>query len=137
MSKLGRIVRIVLAVWATYRLASMVSHDEGPYLSLLYKDDAQTGLFEKIRIELGVYDYGRDGKPDTNLARGISCPLCTGVYLSALLAALVFVPSKVGDFFLTWIGIAGAQVFLENLTSDEAIEGAIQDVAESMEEQDD
>lgn len=134
MSNLGRVIRLVLAVWATYRLASMVSHDEGPYIAFPHKDKKQTGVFEQIRIDAGVYDYGPDGKPDTNLARGLSCPLCTGVYLSALMVMLVFVPSKVGDLFLTWMGISGAQVFLENLTSDEAIQDAIEEVAESLEE---
>lgn len=134
MSRFSLAVRLILAVWAAYRLASLVSHDEGPYLPFLYTDEKQTGVFERVRTDLGVYDYGPDGKPITNLARGVSCPLCTGIYLSALTCILVLVPSRIGDWFLAWIGISGAQVFLENLTSDEAIQEAIQEVAESMEE---
>lgn len=126
-------LRLLLAVWATYRLASMLSKDEGPYLPFLYSDERQTGVFEKLREKLGVYDIGLDGKPDTNLARGLSCPLCTGVYLSGLLLGLVYRPTLVGDLFLSWMGISGAQVFLENLTSDDAIQEAIEEVAESIE----
>jgi len=134
VGKVSRIVRLILAVWAAYRLASLVSSDEGPYLPFLYKDKNQTGIFEWLRIRLGAYDYGPDGKPESNLGRGISCPLCTGVYISALLLLTVFFPSRVTDYFLAWMGVSGAQVFLENLTSDEAIESAIEEVAESLEE---
>jgi hypothetical protein len=127
-----KVLRLVLAVWATYRLASMLSKDEGPYLPFLYKDERQTGVFEKLRERLGVYDIGPDGKPETNLARGLSCPLCTGVYISACMVVLSRFPTRVGDLFLAWIGVSGAQVFLENLTSDDAIQEAIEEVAESI-----
>lgn len=131
---MSKYIRLFLAVFAAYRLASMVSKDEGPYLPV-WKDERQTGIFEALRTRLGVYDYGPDGLPATNLARGLSCPLCTGVYLSAFFVGLALRPTKLGDWFLAWMGISGAQVFLENLTSDDAIEGAIQEVAESMDEQ--
>ena len=129
-----RAIRLVLAVFATYRLASMVSKDEGPYFPFLYKDDQQTGLFEWLRIRLGVYDYGPQGTPTTNIGRGLSCPLCTGVYISAAMGLLSLRPTLVGDLLLTWMGVSGAQVFLENLTSDDALEGGIEDVADSLED---
>jgi hypothetical protein len=110
----------------------MVAKDEGPYLGL-WSDPRQTGIFEYLRTRLGVYDYGPDRLPETNLARGLSCPLCTGIYLSVGMVLLAFAPSKVGDVFLAWMGISGAQVFLENLTSDDAIQRAIEEVAESVE----
>jgi hypothetical protein len=124
----------VLAIFATYRLASMISKDEGPYLPFLYKDPKQSGVFEWLRMQLGVYDYGPDGKPETNLARGLSCPLCTGVYLSLVVVLLAYTSSKIAEFFLAWMGVSGAQVFLENLTSDDALVGAIEQVADSSEE---
>lgn len=113
--------RLLLAVFACYRLASLISSEEGP-----------AGVFSKLRAALGAYDYGPDGKPETNLGRGIICPLCTGVYLAGGLAVLVGLPSRVGDWLLVWLGVSGAQVFLENLTSDEAIQEAIEQVAESI-----
>lgn len=132
MLKMSKYARIFLAIFATYRLASMIAKDEGPYLGL-WKSPRQVGIFEWIRTRLGVYDYGENGLPETNLARGLSCPLCTGVYLSCAICLLVFAPSRVGDWFLAWMGISGAQVFLENLTSDDAIKEAIEEVAESIE----
>lgn len=123
-------LRVLLAVFAVYRLASLVSTEEGPSLGLIPHG---MGFFDWLRMKLGAYDVGPNGLPETNLGRGISCPLCTGVYISGLVAALLEPPHKrPWDFFLTWLGVAGAQVFLENLTSDEAIQEAIEEVAESM-----
>lgn len=124
-------LRIFLAVFTVYRLASLVSSDEGPYLGFYRPKDM--GIFEWIRMKAGVYDIGPDGKPETNFARGLSCPLCTGVYISFATVALVSFPTRIGDLLLTWLGLSGAQVLLENLTSDEAIQGAIEEVAESVE----
>ena len=130
---MSKAVRLVLAVFAAYRLASMVSKDEGPYLGL-WKSPEQIGVFEYIRTKAGVYDIGPDGKPETNLARGLSCPLCTGVYMSFAMVALAYLPFQLGHFFLAWMAVSGAQVFLENLTSDDAIQEAIEEVADSLEE---
>ena len=129
---MNRALRLFLAVFAAYRLASMISSDEGPYLG--FTEPKDMGIFEWIRMRLGAYNYGPDGKPATNLGRGITCPLCTGVYFAGAIVALVALPSTLGDLLLTWLGISGAQVFLENLTSDEAIESAIEEVAENMED---
>ena len=124
-------LRILLAVFSVYRLASLISTEEGPSLGIMPNG---MGIFEWIRMKLGAYDYGFNGEPETNLGRGISCPLCTGVYVSGIVVALTIFPSRIGDFLLSWFGISGAQVFLENLTSDEAIQDAIEDVADNMED---
>jgi hypothetical protein len=119
----GKELRILLAVLATYRLASLVASEEGPF-----------SVFDKLRAKLGAYDYGEDGKAETNLGRGIACPLCVGMYVGAAVLPAIFLPSTVGDVILTWLGVTGAQVFLENLTSDDAIQEAIEEVAESMDD---
>jgi hypothetical protein len=126
-------IKIFLLILATYRLASMLSGEEGPYLSWP-KSDSQEGIFEAIRTRAGAYRYGPDGKPETSLGRGVTCPLCTGVYISFFLLTLIFFPTRLGDMFLVWMGVSGGQVFLENLTSDEAIQSAIEEVADNMEE---
>lgn len=130
---MSKAIRLVLAAFATYRCASLIASEEGPYIGWP-KSKQQTGIFQAIRARLGAYDYGENSLPETALGRGISCPLCVGIYVCFALMFLVFLPSKLGDFFLAWMGVAGAQVFLENLTSDEAIQEAIEDVAESIEE---
>jgi len=133
---------VIIAVFATYRLASLVSSEEGPYLPFLYKDPDQRGVFEWLRKKLGannfVYTYDEEGhqevKVATNLGRGISCPLCTGGYLAFMIAVSLAVDNIIINFFLLWLAVWGVQVFLENLTSDDAIKDAIEDVADNMEE---
>jgi hypothetical protein len=137
---LGELIRIVFAVFALYRLASLISSEEGPYLPFLYRDEDQTGIFLWLRKKAGVFNkaYTIEGKylPATNFARGLSCPLCTAAYLAVPIIILLQSPTIPGNLFLAWLGIWGVQVFLENLTSDEAIQGAIREVAESIEDDD-
>lgn len=110
-------LRILLAVFAVYRLAYMISREEGPYYRIWDRGegDPHIGLFETLRIKLGVYDLGPDGQPEKNLARWVLCPLCVGVWLSAFVVCLVATHTALGDVLLLFFGIAGAQVFLERL----------------------
>ena len=116
------LVRLSLAVLATYRLAGLVSAEEGPF-----------SIFDRIRAELGAYDYAENGQAETALGRGISCVLCTGIYLAGALLFLVYLPSTVGDIFLAWMGVSGAQAFLVHLAGSRATYM----VAESTEEEND
>lgn len=133
---------IMLAAFAIYRLSSLISKDEGPYLSLFYKDDDGVGIFRWIRKKAGaekkIYTYDDRGnlriQITTNLGRGISCPLCVGAYVAAFILILMSISSPSTNIFISWLGLWGIQTFLENLTSDDAVEDAIQDVADSLEE---
>lgn len=109
-----QLVRILLVSFGIYRISSLISSEEGLYLGWP-KSEQQIGIFKAIRIRAGAYDYGPNGEPETNLGRGISCPLCVGVYVAAFVVALVLFPSKMGDVFLIWMGLAGGQTFLESL----------------------
>lgn len=144
---MNEIIKIFLAIFSLYRLSGLISSEEGPYLPFLYKDLNQRGVFERIRYKLGAYDYvyeydeeGRQQvKVATNLGRGISCSLCVGAYLAVPIALFLYFPKKLKNLPLTiliWSGIWGAQTFLENFTSDDAIKGAILDVADTMENKD-
>lgn len=141
---MNEIIKIFLTIFSIYRLAGLLSSEEGPYLPFLYKDSDQRGIFERIRYKLGayeyIYEYDEEGRQQvkvaTNLGRGLSCPLCVGAYLAFPIVLFLYFPKKLKDIpllFLAWAGIWGAQTFLENLTSDDAIKGAIEDVAETME----
>lgn len=96
-------LRILLAIFAAFRLARLVSFEEGP-----------GGIFEALRVKAGAAEYGADGLPTTNLARGIVCPHCVGVYAAALIALTVVRPSWAGDALLAWMGVAGGQSALED-----------------------
>lgn len=135
---MGELIRIVFSIFALYRLAGLISTEEGPYLPFLYKDDDQTGVFKWLRHKLGADDLAYDQygnlKPRTNLGRGIICPLCTAAYLAVPIILLLQFPTVPGNLILAWLGVWGCQTFLENLTSDEAIQTAIQEVAENIEQ---
>lgn len=132
-------LRLLATAFAVYRLASLISSEEGPYLPFLYKDSLQKGVFKWFREKAGAseinYAYDQYGnqtaEPLTNLGRGISCPLCTGGYVAFLLTFLIFSENIILSFFIVWLGIWGFQTFLENLTSDDAIADAIEDIADS------
>lgn len=130
---MGQPIRLFLAILSLYRLASLISSEEGPYIGWP-KSEQQTGIFKAVRGKLGGYDLGQNGLPLTNLGRGIVCPLCTAAYLGLFIVVLLVKPTKAGDILLSYLGIWGSQVFLENLTSDEAIQEAIENVADSLEE---
>lgn len=92
----------VLAPFACYRLARLLALEEGPW-----------GVLERLRAWAGAYDYGEDGQPETNLGRGVRCPLCVGVYVAALLVGLLSVHWAVSDVGIVWLGMAGAQAYLQ------------------------
>ena len=82
-------------------MAVLVAQDEGPF-----------GIFVWLRTQAGSYDYDEEGNVTSNLGRGLLCPLCAGVWCACLCACLLTWRSVAGDFFLTWMGIAGAQATL-------------------------
>lgn len=127
--------RLLLLIFSIYRLASLIASEEGPYVPWLYRSEQQNGIFKWLRMKAGAYNYGPDGLPETNLGRGISCPLCVGAYVAVPLVGLSWLRYRVAELFLLWLGAWGAQVFLENLTSDDAIQAAIEDVAESLDDE--
>jgi hypothetical protein len=86
------LVALALAALATYRLARMISGEEGP-----------GAIFTKLR---GRFD------PDqaTWIGRGLNCQLCVGFWL-ALPIALLVAPLD-WSLLLAWWGIAGAAALL-------------------------
>ena len=84
----------LLAGLAAYRLARFVAIDEGP-----------GGVFQRLRVHAGAYDYGADGRAATGLGRGISCIHCAGVY--AAMVALVLVRAKRLRWPMQILAVAG------------------------------
>lgn len=50
-----------------------------------------------------------------NLAEGITCPFCVGIWLSLPLFALLVWSTYYGDLFLLLMAISGGQAFLQTL----------------------
>lgn len=85
---------LLLAVFATYRLARMFALEEGPF-----------GVFDRVR--------GRaDPEQKTWLGRGVNCPLCLGWWIAGLVVLALLPLADWRTFMLTWFGVAGGMAAL-------------------------
>lgn len=91
-------VRWLLAALAVYRVAQLLTIDDGPWR-----------LFGRLRDAAGVYDRGGDGRPRTEFGRLLACPYCAAVWVALPAAALALWPTLIGDVLLAWLGLAGFQ----------------------------
>ena len=104
------LLNLLIAIFATYRLARLIAIDEGPAI------DNKIGLFMKLRTRLGAYDLRPDGQAKGNIGRGISCVHCIGVWIALPMAILV---NGIEWYTLVyWMVIAGCSSFLWSLTDD-------------------
>ena len=113
---LGRILmrsalltNFVLAVLATYRLAQLVSLDDGPL-----------DCFATLR---GLTAYNLKGKQREgpiwkSLEELMDCPYCLGVWFAGLMTLLVvqIAPMNLWTGLLFWLGVAGGQCALQSST---------------------
>ena len=86
-------ISLVLATFATYRLALMLATEEGPF-----------EMCTRIRNLHTQDDW---------IGRGLRCPLCVGFWIALVLAWVV---APAGAAWLYWLGIAGAQTALTGVT---------------------
>lgn len=87
---------VFLAVFAVFRLAHMMTREEGPF-----------SLWQRLRNLFLA---------DNWIGRGIRCLWCVSFWL-ALPAAWLITPSR--DLVWYWLGIAGAVVALDKATDHE------------------
>jgi hypothetical protein len=92
-------LRWLFAALAVYRLSQLVVYDDGPWDVLL-----------RFRTWRGVYDFHESGESGNKF---LSCPFCVGVWIAGALLIVVLTETMVGDLFLAWWGLAGAQALLE------------------------
>jgi hypothetical protein len=86
------LVALTLAALAVYRLARMISSEEGP-----------GAIFTKLR---GRFDPDQQ----TWIGRGLNCQLCVGFWLALPIAFLVAPLDP--SLLLAWWGIAGAAALI-------------------------
>lgn len=99
---------IILAILAVYRLAYMVSREDGPLDLFTRLRTAASRLPERVE--------GNRRQPHW-VARGVACPLCISWWLAlpaALIVAQVAALPLLAVFGL-WPAIAGAVLFLYQL----------------------
>ena len=119
-------LRFILAVFTLYRLARMLALDDGPFFifkrvrywvkdKAYYEASADAGISDKVEsLDHYIINDRWFGKWH-NLAEGITCPFCVGIWLSLPLFALLVWPTQTGDMFLLLVGLSGAQAFLQTL----------------------
>ncbi len=98
------ILRLILASFATYRLSQLIAWDIGP-----------DKIFFNLRTIISEQSDLHGGRWE-NIDEAITCPYCLGIWFAFGVLFLVKYPTKVGDFFLYWIGIAGMQAFMQGIT---------------------
>lgn len=91
------ILRWVLAVFATYRVARMLTLEEGPF-----------SLFDRFRD--AITDATR---ADSWLSRGVACPYCAGWWVAFLLMLYVWNGLNLFEAFILWASIAGGAAYLQ------------------------
>lgn len=94
-------LRLILAAFAIYRLSQLFHSDEGPL-------DMLKTARENAAIRSG------DSRFWEVIAKLYACPFCLGIWFAALAMVMVMKPTGIGDTFLLWFGLAGAQSFLQS-----------------------
>ena len=94
------LVWLVLLTFVTFRVSWMIARDDGPF-----------AIFYIMRKAL----ESRTGKSKATgwawtLSELFHCPLCLGIWVSAIL--LVFVPLPFGIKVIMWLAVSGLQSFL-------------------------
>ena len=98
------IVEIILAAFATYRLASLLVEEDGPFRA-----------FAILRERIMGKALATKRKPWLCLSGLVMCQLCAGVWMAAFCAGLVIMGGKAADAFLLIFGLAGMQALLSRL----------------------
>ena len=103
------ITRIFLAMLAVYRLAILLSEDDGPLFIFKRLRDF-TGYKAGAQILKGS-EYGFW----VSLNEWLACVFCTSLWAAIGCALLVVYPTVAGDIFLLIFALAGAQSVLQRL----------------------
>jgi len=101
-------VRLLLAVFACYRLAQLVTLDDGPMF-----------IFRDMRRQMNAV-ASRGGKFQKGVAELLSCPYCIGIWLAFPCALAYLYPTGFVDIILLVVGIAGGQAFLQGREYDDS-----------------
>ena len=102
--KPGSLVRLGLAMLAVYRLAGLLTGEDGP-----------GHLLKRARLGVGQW-AARAPTHDVwrlSVAELVNCPLCMGVWLAGGVLGLIWTPTRIGDLVLAWLGVAGAAAWLQ------------------------
>lgn len=98
-------IRVMLAGLATFRLASLITQDDGPFR-----------LIARLRAWIGRRAASARGRGVWwTVGELFHCPFCFGVHIALACAFLIFFPTIGGDLFLLMWGLSGAQALMEGI----------------------
>lgn len=95
------LLRVVISALAAYRVARMVALEDGPF-----------DCFSRFRSK---FDKPK-GTPRNWIERGVECPLCCGVYVSAVMLGLSYLDYVV--YGVVWLAVSGLAVALQRQERD-------------------
>ena len=102
------LIRLALAILATYRVAQFVVYDDGPF-DVMFLLRQALGRYRMVSQPETPNFYA----PETALGRLLECVHCVGKWVAILAVLLVWCPTMPGDLALIWLGVAGGQMALE------------------------
>ena len=102
--KFSPLVWFALLTLAVFRASWMLTREEGPF-----------GVFGTLRQVIGKRAADQVTGSWWTLAELFNCPLCLGVWISALGIILILLPGIVAKLIILWLAVAGLQSFLSLL----------------------
>jgi hypothetical protein len=106
MTLISPALRLLLAALTCFRLGELFAVDYGPFY-----------IFDFWRKLLGKW---ASGKSKYGLAHSLAelfhCPFCLGIWFAAPAAYFWMYPTFLSDVLMIWLGLAGAQSFLQSLS---------------------
>lgn len=95
------LVDLVIASLAAWRLAFLITNEDGPFDIAL-----------KVRILFGGYDYDENNRPLTSRGRGIKCIQCVSFWMGLLAGVIVLLG---WGHYLLPLAIAGLALYIHRL----------------------
>jgi hypothetical protein len=95
------LLSLLLCALATYRVAYLIAVEDGPADLLRRLRAAAERRYPPVLVEPGVLE-------DSNVVRGLTCPLCVSFWAALPVYALSWLAPPV----VWWLGIAGAVLII-------------------------
>jgi hypothetical protein len=96
------LVWLVILALAVFRVSWMLAREDGPF-----------AIFDKLRVSLTVKAAKSECRGGWwTLSELSRCPLCLGIWISALLLILVTIPGNATKLITLFLAVSGLQSFL-------------------------
>jgi hypothetical protein len=98
---------ILLLVFATWRLTSLIVNEEGPF-----------DIFVKLRTYIGIETnaYGVSGG-NNMIAKALTCIWCTSLWVSFLASFFSPYSVNIGWFIVSWLAISTGAILFDEVLS--------------------